>query len=136
MKRNFQKTVSNFGSIEQEITAIFNGIEANLREGLFAEKTHPSKGSTFCKVMVNVYKAEDVLRKKADRSFKAVPVVSYAFYTDTFRPSRIGSVAIYGDKAYNRCLVLNKMGFFFGRKIVNAKVEQGLRPFVDVKLVA
>ena len=136
MKRNFQKTVSNFGSIEQEITAIFNGIEADLKEGLVAEKTHPSKGSTFCKGMVNVYKAEDFQRKKADRSFKAVPVVSYAFYTDTFRPSRIGSVAIYGEKSFNLCLNLNKRGFFFRRKIVSAKVEQGLRPFVDVKLVA
>ena len=136
MKRNFQKTVSNFGSHEQEITAIFNGIEANLKEGLVTEKTHPSKSSTFCKAMVNVYKAEDFQRKNVDRSFKAVPVVSYAFYTDTFRPSRIGSVAIYGDKAFNLCLNLNKRGFFFGRKIMSAKVEQGLRPFVDVKLVA
>ena len=84
--------------------------------------------------MVNVYKAEDFQRKKLDRSFKAVPVVSYAFYTDTFRPSRIGSVAIYGDKAFNLGLNLKKRGFFFGRKILSANVEQGLRPFVDVKL--
>ena len=136
MKRNFQKTVSNFGSIEQEITAIFNGIEANLKEGLVAEKTHPSNGSTFCKGMVNVYKAEDYKRKKENQTSKPIPVISYAFYQDTYRPSRIGSVAIYGDKAFNRCLNLNKRGFLFGRKIVSAKVEQGLRPFVDVKLVA
>ena len=136
MKRNFQKSVSNFGSIEQEITAIFNGIEADLKEGFVAEKTHPSKGSTFCKGMVNIYKAEDLKRKKEDKAFKAIPVTSYVFYTDTFRPSRIGSVAIYGDKAFNLCLNLNKRGYLFGRKIVSAKVEQGLRPFVDVKLVA
>ena len=136
MKRNFQNSVSNFGSFEQEITAIFNSIEANLKEGLVAEKTRPSKGSTFCKGVVNVYKASDLQRKKEDRSFKAMPIESYAFYTDTFKPSRIGSVAIYGEKAFNRCLILNKRGFFFGRKIMSAKVEQGLRPFVDVKLVA
>ena len=136
MKRIFQKSVSNFGSIEQEITAIFNGIEANLKEGLVAEKPHPSKGSTFCKGMVNIYKAEDIQRKKEDKAFKAIPVISYAFYTDTFRPSRIGSVAIYGEKAFYRCLALNKRGFLFGRKIDSAKVEQGRRPFVDVKLVA
>ena len=136
MKRNFQKTVSNFGSIEQEITAIFNGIEANLNEGWVAEKTNPSKGSTFCKGMVNVYKAEDYKRKNENQTSKPIPVISYAFYQDTYRPSRIGSVAIYGDKAFNRCLNLNKRGFLFGRKIVSAKVEQGLRPFVDVKLVA
>ena len=134
MKRNFQKTVSNLGSIEQEITAIFNGIEANLKEGLIAEKTHPSKGSTFCKGMVNVYKAEDYKRKKENQTSKTIPVISYAFYQDTYRPSRIGSVAIYGENAFNRCLTLKKRGFFFGRKIVSAKVEQGLRPFVDVKL--
>ena len=134
MKRIFQKSVSNFGSIEQEITAIFNGIEANLKEGLVAEKAHPSKGSTFCKGMVKVYKAEDLKRNKEDKAFKAIPVTSYAFYIDTFRPSRIGSVAIYGDKAFNHCLSLKKRGIFFGRKIISAKVEQGLRPFVDVKL--
>ena len=136
MKRNFQKSVSNFCSIEQEITAIFNRIETNLKEGLVAEKTHPTKGSTFCKGMVNVYKASDLQRKKIDKTFKAIPVISYAFYTDTFRPFRIGSVAIYGEKAFNRCLTRKKRGFFFGRKIVSAKVEQGLRPFVDVKLVS
>ena len=136
MKRNFQNSVSKAGSIEQEITAIFNGIEANLEEGLVAEKTHPSKGSTFCKGEVRVYKAEDLERMKKDRSNKAKPVVIYTFYTDTLKPSRIGSVAIYGEKAFNRCLSLNKRGFLFGRKIVNAKVEHGLRPFVDVKLVA
>ena len=135
MKRNFQKTVSNSGSIEQEITAIFNGIEATLEEGLTAEKTRSSKGSSFCKGIVNVYKASDLQRKKEDKSFKAMPIVSYAFYTDTFMPSRIGSVAIYGEKAFNRCLILNKKGFFFGRKIVRATVEQGLRPFVNVRLV-
>ena len=136
MKRNFQNSVSHTGSIEQEITAIFHGIETNLKEGMVAEKTRPSKGSSFCKGIVNVYKASDIQRKKDDKSFKAVPIESYAFYTDTLKPSRIGSVAIYGDNAFNRCLSLKKRGFFFGRKIASATVERGLRPFVDVKLVA
>lgn len=131
MKRNSQIT----NSIEKEITAIFDSIEANLKEGLVVEKTHPSKGSSFCKGIVNVYKASDFQTKKEDKSIKIRPIESYAFYSDTFKPSRIGSVAIYGDKAFERCLILNKRGFFFGRKIVSAKVEQGLRPFVDVKLV-
>ena len=135
MKRIFQKSATNPGSIEQEITAIFNGIATSLEEGLVAEKSRPSKGSSFCKGMINIYKAEDFQRKKADKSFKAIPVVSYAFYTDTFRPSRIGSVAIYGEKAVNRCFILKQRGFLFGRKIISAKVEYGLRPFVDVKLV-
>ena len=135
MKRNFQKLVSNQNSIEQEITAIFNVIATNLKEGLVAEKRPPSKGSTFCKGMINIYRAEDLQRKEADKSFKAIPVVSYAFYTDIFFPSRIGSVAIYGENAFNRCFILKKRGFFFGKKIISANVEYGLRPFVDVKLV-
>ena len=135
MKRNLQKSVSNFCSIEHEITSIFNGIEASLEEGLVAEKTRPSKGSTFCKGEVNVYKAADLKRKKDDKSLKPKPIERYTFYSNTLRPSRLGSVAIYGEKAFNRCLILNERGFFFGRKIVSAKVEQGLRPFVDVKLV-
>ena len=136
MKRNFQKTVSNFGSIEQEITAIFNGIEGSLQEGLVALKTRPSKGSTFCIGMINIYKKEDLKQQEEDKTKKAMPIESYAFYADTFNPRRLGSVAIYGEKAFNRCLNLNKRGFFFGRKIASATVEQGLRPFVDVKLVA
>ena len=135
MKRNYQKSVSNVGSIEQEITAIFNGIEANLKEGLAVEKTRPSKGSTFCKGEIQVFMAEDLRRMKEDTVFKAKPLERYAFYADTLRPSRIGSVAIYGENAFNRCLILNKRGLLFGRKIISAKVEQGLRPFIDVKLV-
>ena len=134
MKRNFQKSVSNAGSIEQEITAIFNGIEGSLKEGLTAEKTPPTKGSTYCKGEIKVYKTEDLHRMKKDKSFRAQPLERYTFYSDTLRPSRIGSVAIYGEKAFNRCLILNKRRFLFGRKIMSAKVEQGLRPFVDVKL--
>ena len=94
MKRNFQNSVSNFGSIEQEITAIFNGIEANLEEGLVAEKSRPSKGSTFCKGEIRIFRAEDLKRMEADRTIKVRPVEMYAFYEDTLRPSRIGSVAI------------------------------------------
>ena len=135
MKRNFQKSVSKSSSIEQEITAIFNAIESNLKEGLVVEKTRPSKGSTFCKGEISVYKAEDLSRMKEDKSFRAKPLERYTFYNDTMKPSRIGSIAIYGEKAFNRCLLLNQRGFLFGRKIVRAKVEQGLRPFVDVKLV-
>lgn len=136
MKRNFQKLVSNQSSIEQEITAIFQAIATNLKEGLVAEKLPPSKGSTFCKGIINIYRAVDFQRKEADKSFKAIPVVSYAFYTDIFFPSRIGSVAIYGENAFNRCFILKKRGFFFGKKIISVNVEYGLRPFVDVKLVA
>ena len=136
MKRNFQKLVSTQSSIEQEITAIFNAIATNLKEGLVAKKLPPSKGSTFCKGMINIYRAEDLQRKEADKSFNAIPVVSYAFYTDTFSPSRIGSVAIYGENAFNHCFILKKRAFFFGKKIISANVEYGLRPFVDVKLVA
>ena len=136
MKRNFQKSVSNFSSIEQEINAIYNGIEANLKEGFKAEKTHPTRNSTFCLGMINIYKAEDLKQQEEDKAKKAMPIESYAFYADTYKPGRLGSVAIYGEKAFNRCLILNKRGLFFGRKIVNAKVEQGVRPFVDVKLVA
>ena len=136
MKKILQKSASISGSIEQEITAIFNGMATTLKEGLVAEKTRPSKGASFCKGIINIFKAEDFHRKNADKSFKAIPVVSYAFYTDTFRPSRIGSVAIYGENAFNRCFILKKREFLFGRKIISAEVEYGLRPFVDVKLVA
>ena len=136
MKINFKNSVLNFCSIEQEIAAIFKGIETTLEEDLVVQRTHPSKGATFSKGEIRIYKREDIKRMKEDKTFKAQPLERFVFYTDTLRPSKIGSVAIYGEKVFIRYLSLNRVGFLFGRKIVCVKVEQGLRPFVDVKLVA
>ena len=132
MKRNS----SNSNSIEREINVILNLIDANLKEGLAVEKIRPSKGSTFCKGIINIYRKSDFERKKDDRSYKALPLESNAFYGETYKPDRIGSVAIYGEGAFVKCLALKRQGFLFGKRIISATVEQGRRPFVDVKLVA
>lgn len=132
MKRSFVKN----SSIEQEINAIFNGISSNLKKGLVAEKARPSKGATFCKGMVNIYNENDFKKMEDNPKIKVRPLVSYAFYNDTYRPNRIGSVAIYGEEAFKDFLSHSKNGFLFGRRILKAKVEKGKYMFLDVKLVA
>lgn len=133
MKQNSQTTTPHAYSVEQEITKIFKIISANLKDGLVAERSKPSKGSSFCKGFVNIYEASEL---KSKNPCNTAPVESYAFYTDGRQPARISSVAIYGKKAFIRCLLLNLKGHLFGRKIISATVEQGRRPFVDVKLAA
>lgn len=132
MNKNFKNSAN---SIQNEINSIFNSLKANLEEGLVVEKDHRFKSSSFCKGKINVFDQKDFLKMKEDRNYRVTPIESYTFYEDTIKPARIGSVAIYGDNAYNRCLLIKKRGYLFGRRIISARVEMGRRPFVDVKLV-
>lgn len=135
MKRNSVNNSRNFNSIEKEISEIFNSISSTLNEGLAVKKVKPAKGATYCKGMIKIYNKEELKREEKEGYPKAKAVESYSFYASTFKPTKIGSVAIYGENAFNRCVGINKSGFLFGRRVVSANMEQGLRPFVDVQLV-
>lgn len=136
MKTSRNNSANRVANFEQEIDSIFRGLEANLEDDSMVVRERPSKNSAFCKGLISVYNKHDLERMKNERAFKARPIKTYAFYPNTMHPSKIGSVAIYGEKAFNWCLTLNKRGILFGKKILSAKLEMGLRPFVDVKLVA
>ena len=134
MKRNCQKSVSNSGSIEQEITSIYKSLEVDLKKGLAAEKSQPPKGSTSCKGVISIYRADDLRRRNEDKSYKAIPVERYEFYASIYTPSKIGSVAIYGDMTFFRFRIIKCRGFLFGRKVRSVTIEKGKHLFVDVKL--
>lgn len=129
MKTNFKNNTENHCSIEQEINGIFNNIQLTLPDGLTAVKTKPLKNSSYCKGIIHIYRSKEL-------ESKPKPIVSYAFYPGTYKTSKIGSVAIYGENAMQRCLTLEKKGFLFGRRIISIKLENGRRPFVDVKFAA
>lgn len=120
-------------TIEQEIKTVFNNLERDLDKGFIAELSHPTRGASFCKAIINIYKLGDHSQRIRDKTFKAVPVESYAFYPSTYNPERIGSVAIYGTNSTRYCQHLEKRRILFGRRIANVSVELGRRPFVDVK---
>ena len=122
------------GSIEQEINSIHNSLVATLEKGLVAEKVKLAKVFSACKGIISIYRKADLQRFKADPECKPTAVESYAFFADTYRPSKIRSVAVYGANAYNSQYILMKRGFLFGHKILSAKIEYGRRPFVDVTL--
>ncbi|MCH5247312.1 MAG: hypothetical protein J1E99_04055 [Muribaculaceae bacterium] len=135
MKKTNQNNSSKPLTIEQEIALIFKSLRSTLHSGMMAEMCKPSKNQSSCKGIIDVYRAED-LQKKEKNGFKIKPMERYAFYADIYNPKRIGSVAIYGDNAVYRYDLIRAQRFFFGRRIVGASVQIGLRPYVDVKLVA
>ena len=131
-----KKTVSTTSALRQEFNALFASVEFNLRDNLRVEKVAPSRSSSSFKAgSIEVYKKADPQRD-ADMpsATKGKPIVTYTFYADTYRPGKIGSAAIYGRELSSLEMRLRKTGFLFGRKIIDMRIEQGCRPFLDVKL--
>lgn len=104
------------------------------------------------KATIKVYKVADLERQQVEleeynaqlasgrdkseipKPFRAQVVVMYVLYPDTIAQDRLGSIAVYGDGASNRCAAINKSGAIFGFPVRYAKIEIGRRPFVDVYL--
>lgn len=112
-------------SIEREIRSIYDALSAAYAKGADIRIEYPKQSS--CKAMIRVYAG------KGDPTLPAAPVESYALYPDTHDQTRIGSVAIYGADADLRRALIRKRGTLFGHRVARATVEQGRRPFVDVK---
>lgn len=127
-------------NLNSEINSIFNSLASNASKGEVVVKERPAKGSS-CKGIINVFSRRDLDREQEDRDTrrfpirKAVPIVKYAFYPDTYRPERLGSVAIYGENATARYMTIARDSSFFGHRVRSVSIEVGRRPFVDVKLV-
>lgn len=129
-------TIKNFQTIDQTISSIFRILSSTASENTVVVREKPSKTSTFCKGMISVFDRSDIRRQEEDKTFKATPVVRYAFYPDTYNPSRLGSIAIYGENAAALCSFIKKQKTIFGQIVISASVENGRRPFVDVRLRA
>lgn len=125
--------VSNNSTINQTIEGIFKILSIQASDGTVVIKEKGRKGSG-CIGTISVLNRDDKQRQEADAGYKATPIVQYAFYPDTYFPSRIGSVAIYGNDASALCGRLKHQRTLFGMKIISAVLEYGKRPFVDVRV--
>lgn len=135
----FQNRNRKSSSIENEIHRIFLGLVANAGATETVVKEKAPKGVS-CKGSINVFLNSDLERERHDREertsrgFKARPVIKYSFYPDIYNPERIESVAIYCDDAEAQLISLKTRRTLFGHRVAKATIENGRRPFVDVKL--
>lgn len=136
MERNSKENASSC-SIEKQINSIFKGLVSNLPQNLVAVRANPKRGSSLCKGLIHIYLNDKTGRTGNDkRNLKPNrPIESYAFYMKDFQDSKLESIAIYGDEVTSKYYTLKRSGYLFGYKIASLKIESGLRPFLDVKLV-
>ena len=128
MKEN--QNNNRIGSIESTINAIENNLVRNASAGLSVERKNALRGQS-CKCMINIF-AEEKPKGKDERK----PLMTYAFYAGTYFPSRLGSVAIYADNVTSILAQIRASKSLFGIPVVEATLEYGRRPFIDVRFVA
>ncbi len=151
MKTNFKFNSAN--SFECEINSIFRILSTKASENSVVVRERGVKGGS-CKALISVFDRSDLkrqaeeeaeyrtnLRRGADRRslakpFFAKPVVRYAFYPSTYNSDKLGSVAIYGDNVAPLYNLINRHRSLFGRNVISADIEMGIRPFLDVRLAA
>lgn len=127
--------VKNSAKINQDINRIFRILTIQASEDLVVAHEKPRKGSG-CIGIINILSRDDKNRQETDKDYKVTPILRYAFYPNVYFPSRLGPVAIYGKDATTLCSKLNDRRTFFGVEIIEAAIEYGKRPFVDVRLRA
>lgn len=135
MKRNFNEKSSSRNSIEKQIESIFMGLVSNLPKKFVAFRSSPTKGSSLCKGIIRIYLKEEIEKAAENERKYCRPIESYAFYVKDFQGSELESVAVYGDDVCSKYYILKRKGHLFGYKIATLKIESGLRPFLDAKLV-
>ncbi len=125
IERTHRPFTQKLPAIEREIRSIYHALCAASPKTATIRIEYPKQAS--CKAMIRVYDGDgaDTLPKS--------PLETYALYTAAYDQTRIGSVAIYGAAAGTRRALIRKRGTLFGHRVVSATVEQGRRPFVDVK---
>lgn len=138
-------------SLGREIRSIFKAMSSDAALTTKAVMQQPPKGAC-CKSVITVYKVADLQRQEDEekeldelakqgvdrrdlpKPYKAKPVVTYALYPSTLDSNRLGSVAIYGDDNISLLTLIRKSGSLFGHTVIEAKLEMGIRPFIDVRL--
>ena len=128
MKKN--QNNNRIGSIESTINAIENNLVRNASAGLSVERKKGGK-SQACKAVISNF-AEEKPNGKDERK----PLMTYAFYAGTYFPSRLGSVAIYADNVTSILAQIRASKSLFGIPVIEARLELGLRPFIDVRFAA
>ena len=128
MKEN--QNNNRLGSIESTINAIENNLVRNASAGLSVERKKGGKGQA-CKCMISIFAEE-----KPNGKDKRKPLMTYAFYAGTYFPSRLGSVAVYADNVTTILAQIRASKSLFGIPVVEATLEYGRRPFIDVRFAA
>ncbi len=121
---------NRIGSIESSILTIQNILSSNLAAGLTVVRKRAVRGSS-CKGVLNIVTAgaEEGWKEKK-------PLVTYAFYAGTYFPTRLGSVAIYAGNPTALLAQIKGSKTLFGIPVVDAKIEYGVKPFLDVSFAA
>lgn len=140
-------------AIEREIRAIFNSLSSSDSETYTVVLEHPERSAS-AKAIVKVFLKVDIERQREEetayreaiaagvdrstlpRCFVATPIVMYAFYPKTTDEDTLGSIAIYGKNASQTLDRIVRHGYLFGRTVLQASVEIGRRPFVNVIIAA
>jgi len=146
-----KRTVREIPEIDRDIRSIFLALNSRTTENSTAVLEKPARGSS-CKGIIHIYNQSDLCRQKEEEAsyrelrnngsdhahhvkpYRAKPTVTYAFYPKASDQNKLGSVAIYGENADSRRKLILKIGTLFGYRVINANIEVGRRPFVDVKL--
>lgn len=128
--KNFKINSVNNQTIECEINSIYRALVADTDESLVVVKEKPKRGEA-SKGVINIF----VKDENRSRTESRTPLVKYVFYPSTLFPGRLGSVAIYGQEAVKVFGKLKTQGHLYGRRYLNLELEQGRRPYVDVKVL-
>lgn len=127
-----EKNSTQSPTIEQEIGLILELINTNAKEETVARRDKLSKW-TSCRGIIGVY-SRAALEREQKGGPRAHPSIQYAFYPHPAHPSRLGSVALYGEDIAPVYHSLRCCGALFGHRIVALSMEMGRRPFIDVTL--
>ena len=131
MKRKINSNDST--AIEQAISSIFGILSSKASHNSVVRREEAPKGKA-CKGFISIYNRDDLKRQEENKYYRPIPVEKYAFYPSVYHPSRLGSIAIYGENVIARNAWIKKGYPLFGYIVIEAKMETGIRPYLDVKL--
>lgn len=128
MKKNLNN--NSVKTIESTIDAIESYLIRTVSAGLSVERKKSGRGQS-CRCMISIFAEE-----KPKGYDVRIPLQTYAFYPGTYIPTRLGSIAIYADNVTSILAQIRSGKTLFGIPIMEAKIEQGRRPFIDVRFAA
>ena len=128
MKKN--QNNNSVKTIESTIDAIESYLVRTVSAGLSVERKKSGRGQS-CRCMISIF-AEEKPKGRDER----IPLQTFAFYPGTYIPTRLGSIAIYADNVTSILAQIRSSKTFFGIPIMEAKIELGRRPFIDVRFAA
>lgn len=132
--------VKTIPAIIRDINSILNDLSSKVNEGSLVVKEAAPKGSS-CLCLISIYNADDIKRQEAEshdstliKKFKAAAKIRFALYAKPTDPDKLGTIAIYGEKAVVLKSTIDRLGYIFAHKVICTSIEIGRRPFLSVKI--